>query len=109
MTHARTRTQQHVAVFAPAASPQAVLDKREQGHHLVTVRVDMPHLRKYGRSSVVTLAYGATFDVKAGDAVMCPPTRLNKQWTKGTVIAVDDLVVSDWSGRLKYVAKPRRR
>jgi len=105
----QTQYQRASAVYAPAVSQHEVLAKREQGHHLVTVRVDMPHLKKYGRPSVATLAYGATFDVKPGDMVMCPPTRLNKTWTKGTVIAVDELASSDWTGRLKYVAKPKWR
>lgn len=98
-----------VHVYAPAISQQHVLAKREQGHHLVTVEVEMPHLAKYGRPTTLTLAYGATFEVKVSDPVRCPPTRLSKTWTTGKVVAVDQLDRSDWNGRLKYVAKPKWR
>ena len=101
-----TQQLQHVT-YSPAINQQAVLEKKPQGHHLVTVRVNMPHLAQYGRATTAVLVYGARFEVKVGDKVRCPPTKLNGTWTNGVVVAVDGYVKSAFGGRLKYVAKPR--
>lgn len=77
------------------------------GARLITVSVRMPHLARYGRPTVTTLTYGATFPVRIGQVVLCPPTRLNPEWTQGRITALDP---DTYSGKLKYVAplRPRR-
>lgn len=72
----------------------------------VTVEVEMPHMARYGRPTVMTLVYGATFPVAVGQRVLCPPTRLNPKWSQGTVVALD---AGDYKGRVKYLAPMGRR
>lgn len=66
----------------------------------ITVLVQMPHLRKYGKNPMMRLTYGADFPVSPGDTVLCPPTRLEPRWTKGTVVELDP---GSYRGPVKYV------
>jgi hypothetical protein len=67
----------------------------------VTVRVNMPHVAKYGKPSIMELTYGCSFVVRVGDRVLCPPTRLNPKWTTGVV---KDLAANGYRGPVKYIA-----
>lgn len=42
--------------------------------HRITVMLDLPHLKKYGREPTRELVYGCNFAVAVGDLVSCPPT-----------------------------------
>lgn len=67
-----------------------VLDERtapEDGR--ITVLLDLPHLKDYGRPTTVTLVYGCQFPVAVGDLVRCPPTPRYSKWTTGQVVALD--------------------
>jgi hypothetical protein len=79
------------------AAPQSV--KAAKRH--ITVRVTMPHVKKYGKQPVMTLTYACTFVVTVGEKVLCPPTRLNPKWTTGVVT---DLEANGYRGPVKYVA-----
>ncbi len=81
---------------------------QKPGHSLVAVRVEMPHVAQYGKKSTMDLTYGCSSPVAVGDTVLCPPTRLNQKWTRGTVLAVHhDVDAAGYRGRVKYV-KPLR-
>lgn len=72
----------------------------------VTVRVVMPHVKKYGKDPVMELTYGCTSPLEVGDTVLCPPTRVHPSWTRGTVVSLHD---NGYRGRVKYVKPLRRR
>lgn len=74
--------------------------RRSKNTQLVVVEVTMEHLRKYRRPVTQRLSYAATFTVTVGQTVLCPPTQLNQEWTKGTVIGPDR---SDYAGPVKYI------
>lgn len=82
------------------ATAEQVAQRAE--HSLVTVEVLMPHVERYGHPVLRTLVYGASFPVRIGQQVLCPPTRLSRGWTRGRVVAVDD--PGGYAGRVKYVA-----
>lgn len=82
--------------FSGSTTPKSVNPSRR----FITVLVVMPHVGQYNKKKVMTLTYGCTFDVQVGDAVLCPPTRLNKNWTKGSVKSLDG---TGYSGPVKYV------
>lgn len=87
--------------YAGTTSPKSVNPKRR----FISVLVVMPHVAKYGQNKVMTLTYGCTFDVKLGDPVWCPPTRLNGAWIKGSVKSLDP---TGYNGPVKYV-RPFKR
>jgi hypothetical protein len=84
---------------AAAVATAARLAKPKKSY--ITVLVTMPHVKKYGKKPVMSLTYGCSFAVAVGDPVLCPPTRLNPQWTRGIVT---DLEGSGYRGPVKYVA-----
>lgn len=69
----------------------------------ITVMLDLPHLKKYGRNPTRELVYGCTFKVAIGDLVSCPPTPRGKnKWTTGMVVALDG---GHYKGPVKFVKK----
>lgn len=92
------------AWYAGTTEPKKTNPQRQ----FIVVEVEMPHVGHYGHRTRMRLTYGCTFAVKPGDAVRCPPTRLNDAWTTGVVIAMG---TQGYRGKVKYVAKskyPRR-
>lgn len=83
--------------FSGTTNPLSFNPKRR----FISVLVVMPHVARYGQRKVMTLTYGCTFDVKVGDSVWCPPTKVNKNWTRGSVKALDP---TGYAGPVKYVA-----
>lgn len=88
--------------FSGTTSPKSENPNRR----FITVLVVMPHVGRYGQRKVMSLTYGCTFDVKVGDAVLCPPTRLNPQWTRGSVKSLDS---NGYAGPIKYVASLKKK
>lgn len=73
--------------------------------HRITVMLDLPHLKKYGRNPTRELVYGCNFAVAVGDLVSCPPTPRGKNaWTTAMVVALDG---GHYRGAVKYVRKIR--
>jgi hypothetical protein len=72
--------------------------------HFITVRVTMPHVKKYGKKPEMSLTYGCSFDVCVGDQVRCPPTRLNTKWALGVVTDIEADRLGGYRGPVKYVA-----
>lgn len=71
--------------------------------HRITVMLDLPHLKKYGREPTRELVYGCSFKVAVGDLVSCPPTPRGKnKWTTGIVVALDG---GHYRGPVKFVRK----
>lgn len=68
----------------------------------VQVEVVMPHVRKYNRQPIMRLIYAAAFPVHVGQSVLCPPTRLHRKWTKGTIIALGR---GKYTGPVKHLAQ----
>lgn len=95
---AQTRT-----VYAPTTA-QAVVGRPNTA--LVTVSVEMPHLAKYGRPTQVDLTYATRYDLKVGQKVLVPPTRLGSKWLTGTVSALSS---TGFTGKVKYVIPLNRR
>lgn len=80
-----------------------VIDERTRPENdRITVLLDLPHLKKYGRESTRELVYGCSFPVAVGDQVRCPPTPLYSKWTTGVVTALSG---RQYRGRVKYVRK----
>lgn len=86
-----------VAAPSEAAAPR----NAPKQNRYITVLVNMPHVKKYGKGPTMSLTYGCSFVVVVGDHVLCPPTRLNPKWTRGIVT---DLEANGYRGRVKYVA-----
>lgn len=90
---------------------------RNADHVIVTVRVEMPHVAKYGKNPVMDLTYASSQAVRVGQTVLCPPTRVHDKWTRGTVLGVyaadsaeAGTLPSDYRGRIKYIKPlPQRR
>lgn len=70
----------------------------------ITVMLDLPHMKKYGREPTLELVYGCNFAVSIGDLVSCPPTPRKSSWTTGMVVALDG---GNYKGRVKHVKKLR--
>lgn len=87
--------------YAGTTTPTSVNPQRR----FISVLVVMPHVSKYGQKKVMTLTYGCTFEVKVGDPVWCPPTRLNGKWIKGSVKSLDP---TGYAGPVKYVGQFNR-
>jgi hypothetical protein len=92
-----TLTEQQVTAPARRGKPASTL---------ITVRVTMPHVKKYGKNPTMSLTYACSFDVQVGDLVLCPPTRLNPKWTQGVVT---ELGPNGYRGPVKYVAALGRK
>lgn len=70
----------------------------------ITVMLELPHLKKYGREPTLELVYGCNFAVAVGDLVSCPPTPYKSSWTTGMVVALDG---GSYKGPVKHVRKIR--
>ena len=92
-----TLTEQQVAAPTRGGKPATTL---------ITVRVTMPHVKKYGKPPTMSLTYACSFPVVVGDRVLCPPTRLNPKWTQGVVIG---LKANGYRGPVKFVAALGRK
>lgn len=121
LTEIRTRVPAPAAPAGPA-SPDPEMDKQfeeiaknftvvdlslaqKPDKKRITVMLDLPHLKKYGREPTRELVYGCDFRVAVGDLVSCPPTPRGKnKWTTGMVVALDG---GSYKGRVKYVKKIR--
>lgn len=87
--------------FAVVDTSTAQMPKRKR----ITVMLDLPHLKKYGREPTRELVYGCNFKVSVGDLVSCPPTPRGKnKWTTGMVVALDG---GHYRGAVKFVKKIR--
>ncbi|MFJ2662630.1 hypothetical protein [Arthrobacter koreensis] len=71
----------------------------------ITVMLDLPHLKKYGRNPTKELVYGCNFKVAVGDLVSCPPTPRNGKWTTGIVVALNG---NGYRGPAKNVRKIKK-
>lgn len=71
----------------------------------ITVLLELPHLKKFGRNPTRELVYGCTFEVALGDIVSCPPTPHYGKWTTGIVVALNG---DGYRGRVKYVRKIKK-
>lgn len=97
---ARTRDQ-----FEDIVENFTVLDERTRPENdRITVLLELPHLKDYGRDPVVQLVYGCRFPVQVGDLVRCPPTPLYSKWTTGQVVSLDG---GQYRGPVKQV-KPTK-
>jgi hypothetical protein len=99
---AQVTNQSFDKIVAGMAAPKRAAQKpAKPKKSYITVRVTMPHVKQYGKPPVMSLTYGCSFVVVVGDQVLCPPTRLNPKWTRGTVT---DLKDNGYHGPVKYVA-----
>lgn len=79
-------------------------------HLIVVVRVEMPHVAKYGKDPVMDLTYASSQAVRPGQTVLVPPTRINDKWSRGKVLAVHaadsaeaSTLPDGYRGRIKYI------
>lgn len=94
--------------FDEIAKNFAVIDlsaARLPDKNRITVMLDLPHMKKFGRNPTMELVYGCNFKVAAGDLVSCPPTPRNGKWTTGIVVALNG---NGYRGRVKNVRKIKK-
>lgn len=91
--------------FSEIAKNFTVIDlsaARMPDRNRITVMLDLPHLKKFGREPTRELVYGCNFKVAVGDLVSCPPTPHKSSWTTGMVVALNG---NGYRGPVKYVRK----
>lgn len=91
--------------FAEIAKNFTVIDlstARMPDRNRITVMLDLPYLKRFGREPTRELVYGCNFKVAVGDLVSCPPTPHKSTWTTGIVVALNG---NGYRGRVKNVRK----
>lgn len=94
--------------FEQIASNFTVIDlstARMPDKNRITVMLDLPHMKQFGRNPAMGLVYGCNFKVAVGDLVSCPPTPRNGKWTTGIVVALNG---NGYRGRVKNVRRIKK-